>query len=117
MRRRPVRLLAVALLLAGLALGGPHLWAWHQLRAARADLGRHQPEEARAHLDRCLRVWPRSAEAHLLASRAARQGGDLEAADRHLRECQRLRGGASDEITLEWALLRAGAGHPEEVEE
>jgi predicted Zn-dependent protease len=117
MRRRLVRLLAVAALLAGLALGAPHLWAWHQLRAARADLGRHHTEEARARLDRCLRVWPKSAEAHLLASRAARQEGDLEAADRHLRESQRLRHGTSDEITLEWSLLRATAGHLDEVEE
>jgi predicted Zn-dependent protease len=117
MRRPLARLLALLVVLAGLALGAPHLWAWYHLRAARADLGRHHAGEARAHLDRCLRVWPKSVEAHLLASRAARQAGDLQAADRHLRECQRLRQGTSDEITLEWSLLLATAGHLDEVEE
>jgi tetratricopeptide (TPR) repeat protein len=117
MRRPLARLLALLVVLAGLALGAPHLRAWYHLRAARADLARYHAEAARAHLDRCLRVWPKSAEAHLLASRAARQAGDLEAADRHLRECQRLRQGTTDEITLEWSLLRAAAGHLDEVEE
>ncbi len=115
--RRPWRLLVVLLALGGLALAAPHLWAWHQLRAARAELARYHVAAGRGHLDRCLRVWPKSASAHLLASRAARQAGDLEAADRHLRECQRLSGGPTDDITREWALLRAAAGYPDDVEE
>jgi predicted Zn-dependent protease len=115
--RRTWRLLALLLAAGGLALAAPHLWAWHHLRAARADLARYHFAAARDHLGRCLRVWPDSAEAHLLASRAARQAGDLAGADRHLRQCQRLRPGTADEVTLEWALLRAARGAPEEVEE
>ncbi|HZY91051.1 MAG TPA: tetratricopeptide repeat protein [Gemmataceae bacterium] len=117
MRRRAGLLILLLLVLGGLALAGPHLWAWHHLRAARADLARYHFDDARAHLGRCLRVWPRSATAHLLAGRAARQAGDLEAADRHLRECQRLRQGATDDVTLEWSLLQAAAGNADEVEE
>ncbi len=115
--RRPRRLLAVLLALAGLCLAAPNLWAWYQLRAARAELARYHFAAARGHLDRCLRVWPGSVEAHRLASRAARQAGDLAEAARQLRECQRLRPGKSDEITLEWALLQAAGGPPDEVEE
>lgn len=114
--RRPWRLLAVLLAVACLALAATQVWAWHQLRAGRAELARYHFDAARAHLAACLRVWPRSAEAHLLASRAAREAGDLTAADRHLRECQRLRGGTTDEITFEWSLLQAAAGYPDEVE-
>src|SRR5262249_52143666 len=58
----------------------------------------------------CLKVWPGSADAHLLASRAARRADDYESAEDHLREGQRLRGGASEETAFEWALLHASGG-------
>jgi tetratricopeptide (TPR) repeat protein len=115
--RRPWRLLALLAALGGLAAAAPHLWAWHHLRAARAELARYHLAAAQEHLGRCLRVWPNSAEAHRLACRAAWQSGDLEGANRHLRQAQRQRPGAPDEITLEWALLRASAGDLDEVEE
>jgi tetratricopeptide (TPR) repeat protein len=99
------------------ALGGPQAWAWSELRQGRSALERHQPEVAHDHLARCLTVWPGSTEARLLASRAARQSGDLDKADRHLRACQRLLGGTSDDVALEWALLQAAGGNPREVEE
>jgi tetratricopeptide (TPR) repeat protein len=54
---------------------------------------------------------------HLLASRAARQDGDLESADRELRTSQRLSGNATDQTAFEWALLQASAGNVREVEE
>ena len=112
------RLLAVLLVVGlGAGLAAPHAWAWYQLRAARTALARYRPEVARQHLDRCLAIWPSSAEARLLASRAARQSGDLEEADRQLRACQRLGAGNADDVALEWALLRAAGGNPGEVEE
>ncbi len=52
----------------------------------------------------------------LLASRAARQDGDLEAAAGELREAQRITG-ATDDTAFEWALLQASAGNVREVEE
>jgi tetratricopeptide (TPR) repeat protein len=107
--------LLVVVVLAGLA--APQAWAWYQLRAARLALAQYRPALARGHLERCLAVWPSSPQVHLLASRAARQSGDLEDADRHLRACQRLLGTASDDVALEWALLQATGGNPREVEE
>ncbi len=107
--------------LAGLVvlvvLAGPFAWAAYQAAAARSALARYHPEEARRRLDRCLGVWPLSVQTHLLASRAARQDGDFDAAERHLREAQELAGGSSDAIALEWALLQAAGGNLGEVEE
>jgi tetratricopeptide (TPR) repeat protein len=111
-RRGLVLLAAVALLL----FGASQAWAWHQLRTARADLAAGRPEKARADLAACAKVWGGRPEVHLLASRAARQAGDLDAADRELRECQRLSGGATDETAFEWALTQAAAGNVPEVE-
>src|SRR2546430_3206453 len=53
---------------------------------------------------------------HLLSSRAARQSGDFDEADRQLRTCQELLGGSSDDVALEWALLQAANGNPREVD-
>jgi tetratricopeptide (TPR) repeat protein len=107
--------LLVVLLLLG--LGGPQAWAWSQLHAARSDLARYHPEAAQGHLASCLRVWPGSVEAHLLASRAARQRGDFGEAEQQLRACQRLLDGTSDDVALEWALLQAAGGNLDEVEQ
>jgi tetratricopeptide (TPR) repeat protein len=104
-------LLVLLIVVAAVGLGGRHAWAWYQLRAARSALTRYHPAEAREHLESCLKVWPKSVAAHLLASRAARQSGDFEEAQRHLRACQDLLEGTSEEVALEWALLRAASGN------
>jgi tetratricopeptide (TPR) repeat protein len=111
--RRWLLLLALGV---ALALAGPHGWAWYQLRVARSALARYHPEAARRHLARCLRVWPNSTQAHLLASRAARQSGDFDEADHQLRICRRLLREATEEVALEWALLQAASGNVGEVE-
>lgn len=118
MSRRLVSRRGLALLAAaGLVLfGGSQAWAWHQLRTARAELAAGRPEKAREALAACGRVWGGRPDVHLLASRAARQAGDLDAADHELRECQRLSGGATDETAFEWALTQATAGNVPEVE-
>jgi tetratricopeptide (TPR) repeat protein len=113
--RRP-RLLACAVLLLVAAAAFPFARDWHHWRAGGAALDRHRPAEARAHLEAYLRARPDSVPAHLLAGRAARQAGDLAAAEGHVRECQRLLGGSSPETTLEWSLLAACAGDVDEVE-
>lgn len=100
-----------------LILAAPHAWAWYQLRSAQKALAHFKPETAQSCLTRCLKVWPSSVQAHLLASRAARQIGDFDDADRELRACQRLLDGTSEEVALEWALLQAAAGHSQDVEE
>ncbi|MDB5309321.1 MAG: tetratricopeptide repeat protein [Gemmataceae bacterium] len=112
---RVTRGLVFLVLASGLVV--PQLWAWHRLRAARAALARHHPAAARESLAACLRLWPDRPAVHLLASRAARQAGDLEDADARLRTCHHLSGGTSDEIAFEWALLQAAGGNVREVEE
>jgi tetratricopeptide (TPR) repeat protein len=107
--------LGAALLVFGLA--APQAWAWYHLRAARSALARHHPEEARAALSLCAQVWGSRASVRLLAGQAARRSGDLETAERELRECLRLQRGATDETAFEWALLQAAAGNVREVEE
>src|SRR6266446_1842394 len=99
--RRPLLLLGLLLGLGGVALAGVHGWAWYHFLSGRAALERYHSEEARDHFDACLKVWPGSAETYLLASRAARRADDYESADRHLRECQRLHGKATEEVAFE----------------
>jgi predicted Zn-dependent protease len=53
----------------------------------------------------------------VLASRAARQSGDLGAAAGRLRDCHRRDGQPTDEVAFEWALLQAAGGNVTEVEE
>jgi len=113
-RRTLLVLLFVGL---ALALGGRHAWAWYQLWAGRNALARYQPDLAQQHLASCLKVWPSSMQANLLASRADRQSGDFPAADRHLRASQLANGGTSEAIALEWALLQAASGNLREVDE
>src|SRR5690348_1534543 len=88
--KRPRVLLVLGMLVVAGILGGPHLWAWYHLSAGRSALERYQTAEARGHLDKCLAVWPSSAEANFLAARAARRAGAFPEAERHLDECRRL---------------------------
>jgi tetratricopeptide (TPR) repeat protein len=119
--RRPKRLLVVLLILLafGVALGtaGVAVWAAYHYRAAEEALDRFRPGEARQHLDLYLSIRSGSADAHLLAARAARQLGDLDAAEEHLNECERLQGDTSEASALERALLRAQYGDVDSVEE
>jgi tetratricopeptide (TPR) repeat protein len=88
----------------------PHLRAWYHLRAGRSALEHYRAEESRSHFNACLQVWPRRGSVHLLAARAARRACLYEEAAQHLEEAQRLLG-ASEDVLLEWALLRAVSGH------
>jgi tetratricopeptide (TPR) repeat protein len=109
----------VLLLLCGPALLGLGawflllpLWARHHFRAAEAALDRLDFDEAREHLDRCLRFSPEDPAAHLLAAQAARRAGALEDANRHLRAAGRLPGVNRDGLVLEQALLTSQRDGP-----
>lgn len=117
-RLSPQRLvISLIIAVAVIGLAGPNIWAWHHLRAGRSDLERYHPEEARGHFEKCLKIWPNSFTAHLLACRACRQSGDFTAAESHLRASQAFLETTSDEVALEWALLQASSGNSREVEE
>ncbi|MFL5342814.1 MAG: tetratricopeptide repeat protein [Gemmataceae bacterium] len=110
-------LLVLAVAGAAVVVAATQGKAWYHLHQARSELSRYHPDRARGHLEHCLRTWPNSVPAHLLASRAARQTGDFEVADRQLREAQRLSGGSTPETALEWAMFNAAGGNLGEVEE
>ena len=116
---RRQRLLVAALLLALLGVGAwrvvVHASASVHFTKARAALDGDKPADARPHLDRCLAVWPESAETHFLAAQAARRDGDLVAAARHLDEAARLNW-VPDAVALERALVRAQFGQFASVE-
>src|SRR6266567_2778388 len=71
---------SLILLVVGVAaaLAVPHLRAWYHFRAGRTALERYHSEEALDHFNKCLEVWPDSADVHFLASRAARRTEDYE---------------------------------------
>lgn len=113
--RRTLLGVAIIGLLTGLT--APQLWAAYHWYQARAALARYHPEAARPALARCGRVWRESATVALVATRAAWQDGDMEAAAAHLRDAQRRLGGATEATAFEWALANAAAGNVSDVEE
>jgi predicted Zn-dependent protease len=110
------RVACLVVLLGGAGVGGVYLWAWYHFRAAERALERYHGEEALTHLRSYLTVRPGSVAGLLLAGRAARRAGDLDAAEGYLRRCRRLHPGESEEIDLEWALLRVALGDLEDNE-
>ncbi|HEX5273378.1 MAG TPA: tetratricopeptide repeat protein [Gemmataceae bacterium] len=116
LRRRPrTSAAAGALLLAAAAVAGVFTWAAYQFHAAGRALGDGDAAAALAHVRLGLRVRPDSAEGHLLAARAERQGGDYPAAERDLQTCIRLQNGATAATQMEWLMLRAQRGEVDEV--
>jgi tetratricopeptide (TPR) repeat protein len=114
--RRPVVLLGVLAVLVALAVAGPYLWGWYHWSAAQSALARYHTAKARQHLQRCQWLWPNSPAVHLLAARADRRAGELEAAQAHLQKCQRLQS-ISEEVVMEGALLHVVGGDLPEYEE
>jgi tetratricopeptide (TPR) repeat protein len=117
--RRRFRLgrLAAILMLFGLTalgagLAASQVWARHHLRAAREALDRHHHDEAAAHVQACLRVWPRDADALWIAARAARCGGHYAQAQECLDRCESQHG-SDERLALERLLLRVERGEPE----
>jgi Flp pilus assembly protein TadD len=109
--RRALLLAGVCLL--GMAVSAPQLWAWHHLHQGRSELEHFRLEEARRHLNTCLRIWPRHVEAHLLAAQAARQLGDFDDAEKHLRQAQPP---FTPKLQRAWTMHRAAQGDLKETE-
>lgn len=114
LRCRPRTSLVVGMVLsAALAL---NLWAWYHYRAAEQALRDDSMDEARQHVAQCLRVWRLSSTVHLLAAYIERLSGHYLEAEQHLKECERLNGGATEATQLEQLLIRAQSGKLSEVE-
>jgi tetratricopeptide (TPR) repeat protein len=106
--RRWIILFGLAVLVPGLWFGGRQLWAWHHLRAAEQALKRYEFSEALDEFECCLQVWDTSIPLRLQAARAARRGGRLDRADKHLEVCEKT--AVTPESALERALIRAQKG-------
>jgi tetratricopeptide (TPR) repeat protein len=100
----------------GLSIAGWQIWAWHHYRLAEQAVEQRDFALARAELACCLRVWPNSAEVHLLAARTARRATSYDDAEQHLKECQRL-GWPVEEIGLERDLISAQRGEVAGIED
>src|SRR5262249_34665266 len=83
--------------------------------AADKAIARRDYPRARTHLEKYLKVRPDSAAVHLLAARTARRAGAYDQAERHLKECERLKGQA-DAVKLERTLLAFQRGRWKESE-
>jgi tetratricopeptide (TPR) repeat protein len=115
-RRRPrTALLFLGLLLLTATGGGVYARALHQWHAAREAVKADRLDDADKSLGLCLWVWPRSIPVHLLAARSARLRGNFEAAEAHLNTCLKLNHGASEEIQLEFLLMRVQRGEEDAV--
>ena len=114
---RHPRLTLFALLLGVLAAGtaAVFFWAQHHLEAAQLALQRYAFEEARRHLDLCLKVRWRSAAVHLLAAQTARRCEAYDEAEQRLAESIQLVG-MTPAAALERMLLSAQQGELDGVE-
>jgi type IV pilus assembly protein PilF len=115
-RRRPkTTILIVALVvLAGTPAAG-YGWALWQWRQARADLAQGRSREAQRRLDFCLFVWPHSVPVRILAARAARSRGDFDTAEAHLNRCLKLQPDRTDDVQVEFLLMRVQSGEVDAV--
>ncbi len=113
LRRRPRRAAAAAALLLLIVAAGcfaaREFWAEHHYYAALDALERRDFDQAKAHLNCCLQVWPRHPEILLLQARRARQADIYPEAERYLEECRRAKG-PPEAVDLERAMLRAQQG-------
>ena len=117
-RRRwpiPGRRLGLFLCLVFLGVGAAYGWFLLEWRWALEDLRAARPREARQKLLRCEWLWPRNAELHRMLARSAWLARDFSAAELHLQTSQKLMGGATDRLQLEYLLLRVMAGEADEA--
>jgi tetratricopeptide (TPR) repeat protein len=108
--------LIVGFLVLAAGAGGVYVAGLRHFNTAQAALEKASFEEAAAAVEQCLRFWPRSYRAHLLAARIARRRQAYEAADRHLADCVRLQG-KTEAATLESMLVQVQQGHATGVED
>jgi tetratricopeptide (TPR) repeat protein len=114
-RRHPFRAAFVFLVVVAAVVVGLWRYAVHQWQVAQTELNDGQYQQARERLNFCLTAWPRSPEVRVLAARAARLTGDLDAAEAHLNRCLKMQGGATDVVQIEFLLIRVQSGEVDDV--
>jgi tetratricopeptide (TPR) repeat protein len=120
--KRAFLVLALSLtLLAGGWYARAHYWLPRKsLEEAERALKEREFERARLELEKCLLAWPKDPHVYFLLARTARRAGDLDQAERHLRQCEHLQDDRSDprlgDTKLERVLIRAQRGEFAETE-
>lgn len=116
--RTPARAALSAALLALAALAGWQGLRAYQFRrdraAAKEALARYDFPEARRRLESCLGLWPRDAEALLLAAQAARRDGQLVEATAYLDRYREQSDQSTPEGALQTVLLKVQGGQVKE---
>src|SRR5437899_2370978 len=107
MRLRSYLILLVVLLAA--SAGVVYYVGRVHFHAARRAYDQQDFDRARTELEACLRVWPQSYPAHLLAAQTARRRRAYDEAEQHLAACERLEG-ETDTARLESVLLQVQRG-------
>jgi tetratricopeptide (TPR) repeat protein len=102
--------LIVGLLVAAAGAGGVYVAGLRHFDTSQAALDRASFAEAATAVEQCLRFWPRSYRAHLLAARIARHRHAYESADQYLADCVRLQG-KTEAAALESMLVQVQQGH------
>jgi type IV pilus assembly protein PilF len=105
----------LALLVLIGAGGGFYVYALQQWDEARADVNDGRPAQAGRAISLCLWVWPYSVPVHLLVARRDRLIGDFVAAEAQLQQCLRLNKGATEDVQIEFLLMRIQTGEVDEV--
>jgi tetratricopeptide (TPR) repeat protein len=114
-RRRLVTvLLACAVLVVGVWLLSWRVYGWYHLSAGKKALAVDHCRPGLEHFQAALTVWPGDPQVLFFAARAARRVGDLEVADKYLKQCEESRA-MDEEAGMERILLRASSGEMDEV--
>jgi Flp pilus assembly protein TadD len=115
--RRWLLLAALLLIPAGYLSWHGVCWLRFRRDRAEAEIALAQCDFARARglLAECLRLWPHDPATRLLAARAARRDGDVDAAEKQLDAYRLATRGGGAEKTLEWAMIQAQRGRVREV--
>lgn len=97
----------------------PQAYAWREFQKAKSLSESDQLEEATMRLSRCRSIWPwaEKTEVCILASRLARQRGDLQTAIHELRLAKKNNGDVNSDIAFEWALTQASDGNVSDIAE
>jgi tetratricopeptide (TPR) repeat protein len=115
MSRLLVKVIVLWIAVLFLGIGGTAGYAVYCWKKAQKEVAEYKIDEARQHLRFLLFLRPNHVPTRLLAARAARLDGDFEEAEMHLGKCLKLTKESTEEIQVEYLLMRVQRGEEDEV--